>query len=298
MKLFIHEILPPSVPRAIFVDTDAFFLHDPLALWRTFEDPEAFPAGTAVALPIHPDQHAAEWHDANKICSCVLLLDLERLRELTLMDSDFYRMASRPALSPAIFEAMFGPAVPGRGYQNVKLGDQGYWWALVNGTTGLATPLDYAWEVSSCLLNMYGTDATVEHETDGEDALRAMMQHVAAESQFFGQVIAPRLVHLYVRPFQCWRRGLTDCSNCLDGAEVYWEWPGWDASSDEWQHLNVRWGATVQHHVGFKWAWLNAGPTRRTGERPRKGGAQLALHVVEPVVFADEAFARAEGLLV
>jgi hypothetical protein len=53
----------------------------------------------------------------------------------------------------------------------------------------------------------------------------------------------------------------------------------------------------VRHHVGFKWAWLNAGPTLRTGERPRKGGAQLALAAVDPVVFADEVFARERGLL-
>ena len=32
MKLFIHEILPDTVKRAVFVDTDAFFISDPALL--------------------------------------------------------------------------------------------------------------------------------------------------------------------------------------------------------------------------------------------------------------------------
>jgi hypothetical protein len=197
MKLFLHEILPPSVPRAIFVDTDALFLHDPRALWRTFADPAAFPPGTALALPMHLEQDAPAWHDASRICSCVLLLDLARLRARTLMDSAFYRAAARPALAPAPFAAMFGAPAPGAGYRGVKLGDQGYWWALVNGTAGLAAPLDYAWEVSSCLLDMYGTDAAPGGDAADDAAVRAQMLHLG-ESPFAGAVVRPRLLHLCV----------------------------------------------------------------------------------------------------
>jgi hypothetical protein len=75
---------------------------------------------------------------------------------------------------------------------------------------------------------------------------------------------------------------------------VYWEWPGWDPAAGHWQHLAQRWRHTVLHHVGFKWAWLNAGPTPRAGERPRKGGPGVSVSVVEPVLFADELFARGE----
>jgi hypothetical protein len=178
----------------------------------------------------------------------------------------------------------------------VKLGDQGYWWALVNGTAGLAAPLDYAWEVSSCLLDMYGTGAALGGDADGEDEIRSAMHHVEPEGAFGGQALLPRLLHLCVRVRPArGPRVLTGRSNCLGDVDVYWEWDGWAAGADEWQHLHARWGATVRHHVGWKWAWLNTAP--RSGAHRRSSGARVALHVVEPVVFADEVFARAEGLL-
>jgi hypothetical protein len=198
MKLFIQELLPSSVHKAIFVDTDAFFLTDPTHLWRTFSDPVLFPTGTGFAIPMHPDQRAPEWKDASKICSCILLLDLARLRELTLMDSAYYRRAGRKALSPPAFEEMFGK--PGQhGYEGVKLGDQGYWWAVVNGTNsaGASVGLSFEWEVSACLLDMYGTGARV-----GEDGASAQdeapkMLHLY-ETPYEGTTVLPKLVHLCV----------------------------------------------------------------------------------------------------
>jgi lipopolysaccharide biosynthesis glycosyltransferase len=38
MKLFLHELLPDDVEKAIYVDTDAFFLTDPALLWRSSLD--------------------------------------------------------------------------------------------------------------------------------------------------------------------------------------------------------------------------------------------------------------------
>ena len=77
MKLFIHEILPDTVKRSIFIDTDAFFISDPALLWQQFDH---FGADIAISMPSHPDQSSVEWHNANKICSCIMLLDLDRLR--------------------------------------------------------------------------------------------------------------------------------------------------------------------------------------------------------------------------
>jgi hypothetical protein len=80
-------------------------------------------------------------------------------------------------------------------------------------------------------------------------------------------------------------------SNCLEGASVYWEWAHWD-DPEHGQHLNRRWRATVQHHVGFKWLWLNAlapdAPEVRMGLPA--GAPRVTVEVVEDVVFADERF--------
>jgi hypothetical protein len=203
MKLFIHEILPPSVEHAIFVDTDAFFISDPALLWATFFDPVRFPPGTGLAIPIHPDQHASQWHDANKICSCVLLLNLAELRARNLMDSEYYRKVGRPSLGPVAFGKMFGK--PGKeGYAGVKLGDQGYWWAFVNGTDGLAVPLDHSWEVTSCLVDMYGTDNLPgsnperkgeDHDAEDVDITSEKMIHLQG-TPWYGGAVTPRLLHL------------------------------------------------------------------------------------------------------
>ena len=48
MKLFIHEILPPTVKRTIFIDTDTFFISDPLLLWQQFD---TFSPVTAISMP-------------------------------------------------------------------------------------------------------------------------------------------------------------------------------------------------------------------------------------------------------
>jgi hypothetical protein len=207
MKLFLHELLPASISRAIFVDTDALFLHDPAALWRMLRE---MPKDAAVMLPLHPDQRAPEWHDANKICSCVLLLDLAALRARTLMDSAHYRAAGRAALSPPAFAHMFGAPVDGKGYEGVKLGDQGYWWALVHGVPGLAAPLDYAWEVSSCLLDMYGLSNAPGDDARDDDDVRPEMLHLGG-TPWAGQVPAPRLLHLYAPSSSLPFPSLTDC---------------------------------------------------------------------------------------
>lgn len=195
MKLFIHEILPPTVKRAIFIDTDAFFISDPLLLWQQFE---SFGPATAISMPLHPEQSAEEWHHANRICSCIMLLDLERLRALRLMDSEHYRAAAdgRYALAPAAFEDMFGkPSEEDKKYKGVKLGDQGYWWAIVSYRPDLYKHLPYDWEVSSCLIDMYMTG--LGHDDASEEDEIATQVHTWATPQQ-GQAVLPKMLHLYV----------------------------------------------------------------------------------------------------
>lgn len=192
MKLFIHELLPPSVPRAIFVDTDAFFISDPLLLWRQFA---AFTESTAIALPSHPEMFAPQWFDANKICSCVMLLDLAALRRAQLMASSLYP-PSYSALGPAAFAALFGApdARTGR-YEAVALGDQSFWWAIIEHAPALFRHLPYDWEVSSCLLDMYATGLGHDDAAPA-DELGAQLHTWATPHQ--GEVVLPKLVHLYV----------------------------------------------------------------------------------------------------
>ncbi|KAI8998939.1 hypothetical protein BD414DRAFT_476483 [Trametes punicea] len=264
MKLFIHEILPPTVKRSIFVDTDAFFISDPAQLWARFN---AIQPGTAIVMPFHPDQSEPEWHNANRICSCIMLLDLERLRDLRLMDSSFYRAdpaaARVPALGPAAFEAMFGkPVDAGEGrmkYDGVRLGDQGYWWAIVSHRPDIFEYLSYDWEVSSCLMDMYlkglgDDDADEDHE-------RFVQVHTwnTPEQE---RAILPKMLHF----------------NCLDGVDRYYDWPGW---SDPEDGLAQRWLPAVRYHVGYKWLWLNQPASNAT----------LTTVTVDDVKFADELFA-------
>jgi hypothetical protein len=37
MKLFIHEILPPSVKKAIFVDSDSILIANPRLMWEIWD---------------------------------------------------------------------------------------------------------------------------------------------------------------------------------------------------------------------------------------------------------------------
>lgn len=122
----------------------------------------------------HPDQDTPEWHNASRICSCVMLLDLEKLRAMRLMDSSLYRNDTSgnfpPAVSPPAFKAMYGvPEDAGHSYyENVRLGDQGYWWAIVDHRKDIFEPLSYDFEVTSCLLDTYltglGDDSITESE--------------------------------------------------------------------------------------------------------------------------------------
>ena len=192
MKLFIHEILPHTVRRAIFVDTDAFFISDPALLWAQFD---TFNATHAFSMPSHPEMFAPQWFDANKICSCVMLLDLARFRSMRLMDSTHYRAAGQVALAPAAFRELFGEPDPETGrFAGAALGDQSFWWAIIHGRPELFKHLHYDWEVSSCLLDMYATGLTGSDAATIEDELKTQLHTWATPHQ--GEAILPKLVHL------------------------------------------------------------------------------------------------------
>ena len=197
MKLFMHELLPDDVEQAIYVDTDAFFLTDPARLWEEFSD---WDPSVSVSMPYHPDRRddaCPTCHDATRICSCIMLLRLSRLRAQRLMDSSIYREDHSglfpPALSPPTFEALFGPPEPDGLYVHAPLGDQSYWWAIVSNRTELFRPLSYDWEVTSCLMDMYNTG--LGDDDASEDQQRGAMNHLWG-TPYEGQVVLPKLLHL------------------------------------------------------------------------------------------------------
>jgi len=260
MKLFLHELLPDDVEKVIYVDTDAFFLTDPALLWEEFS---RWDTGVSISMPSHPDHNTPEWHNASRICSCIMLLHLKRLRAARLMDSSIYREDRSglfpPALSPPTFEALYGPPGPNGQYVDVMLGDQGYWWAIVSNREDLFKPLIYDWEVSSCLLDMYMTG--LGHDDILEDEEKQVMVHLWG-TPHEGQVVLPKLLHF----------------NCLHHTDVYYNWAGW---SDPEDSLTKRWKPAVDYHVGFKWLWLNRGGASST----------VDIQVVIDPIFADQRFA-------
>ncbi|KAI0086679.1 hypothetical protein BDY19DRAFT_894430 [Irpex rosettiformis] len=262
LKLLVHEILPETVKKAIYVDTDAFFISNPLLLWKQFDTlkPE-----TAIVMPSHPNLGAAEWHNADRICSCVILFDLEKLRNIRLIDSQIYREANDGvnSMSPPAFRAMFGEPDSQTGhYENIMLGDQSYWWAIISYQPDLYEHLSYDWEISSCLVNTYnitlGDDMTTE-----EDELKSL-QHTPG-TPHEGKLVIPKLLHF----------------NCIP-TDLYFEWPGW---SDPSEPLNQHWGPAVKYHQHYKWIWLN-----RATDRDNNSQANLTIHRVEPALFADEIY--------
>ncbi|KAF8964140.1 hypothetical protein BDZ97DRAFT_1660946 [Flammula alnicola] len=259
MKLFIHEILPRTVKKSVYVDTDALFISDPALLWDVFS---GLRPTTALVMASHPDQHAPEWHDASKICSCVMLLDLEKLRSLRLMDSSIYReLGGIHALSPEAFRAKYGlPGEDGKGrYDNVRLGDQGYWWAIVDHRPDIFEPLNYDFEVTTCLLQTYNTGLGNELITMEEEQKHQIFTKDTPQE---GITVLPKLLHF----------------NCLHGTPRYMEWTGW---SDPADYLTIRWGAAVSYHVGYKWIWLNKGQANNLEQT-------LEMFTISNVIFEDQ----------
>ncbi|TFY74398.1 hypothetical protein EWM64_g9614, partial [Hericium alpestre] len=137
-------------------------------------------------------------------------------------------------------------------------GDQEYFWAIVAGRPDIFEHLSYDWEISSCLLDMYGT--RIGQDDASEDDDRPNMVHIL-DTPHEGTVILPKLVHF----------------NCLFGVDVYFEWDGW---YDPDNPLTAHWGSALDYHVGTKWIWLN------------RGNASVDIQMVMGPLFSDQRFER------
>ena len=77
-------------------------------------------------IPTHPLAEPTlheDWRGASRICSCVLLLDLERLRNVHLLHSQLYTEAeNKLALAPKAVMEWWGPPQYINWYTKIGLG--------------------------------------------------------------------------------------------------------------------------------------------------------------------------------
>lgn len=221
MKLFLHELLPPAVKVAIYIEPDALFVSDPAALWR-------------LALSLMPDVAPAVslFYDQKTlhVNSRVLLLNLQKLRDVRLMDSSVYRKvdhATNGAISPSAFRAVLGPPTRQDGRYDVRAmgGDAVFWRAFVTQRPDLFRTLDAGYISEGC---SRAQGAGLDAGNDSDDG-----------------AVAPRLVHL-------------DCVK----TKPYTSWRGWE---DADTLANRRWGDAVRYFTNYKWLWLNAADTEPAG---------------------------------
>lgn len=194
MKLFIHELLPETAKKAIFVDTDALFISDPLLMWQQFEK---IKPDTAISMPSHPNLGTLGWFNADKICSCAILLNLEKLRAIRLMDSKVYREANDgvTSISGPAFRAMLGEPDANTGhFEGTALGDQTYWWAIISHRPDLYEHLSYDWEVTSCIVDTYGTGLGNDNATE-EAELTTQLSHTRG-TPHENVLVVPKMLHL------------------------------------------------------------------------------------------------------
>ncbi|PPQ74177.1 LOW QUALITY PROTEIN: hypothetical protein CVT26_006759 [Gymnopilus dilepis] len=183
-----------------------------------------------------------------------MLLDLEKLRSLRLMDSNLY--GDPAALSPPAFKAKYGlPGGDGKGrYDNVRLGDQGYWWAIVDYYPDIFEPLSYDFEVSSCLLDTYLTGLGNELTPMDDELSRLIHLTGTPQENFFAKTMSFAVIAYMARMYT------------------------WIGPVDSTNGLNMRWGAALAYHKGFKWIWLNQGRDEYLTQ----------LLTVDGILFADQ----------
>ncbi|KAK8846594.1 hypothetical protein IAR55_005680 [Kwoniella newhampshirensis] len=233
--LFLHEIISPSVTRAIFVDSDAFFITDPTLLWREFN---TWNSSHVISIPSHENMDE-RWQGITKICSCVMLLDLQRMRNVLYMDSNLFSpMERRRALSHPANLAYWGePTTKDGVYNNVGLGDQSFFLSVKLYKPEYHIRLPLSWE------GAYNVNQIGSSEMDAETQIKQQRMLPDAEKD---TLITPGVLH--------W--------NCMQAA-TYMDSPYWANPESE---PETRWGHAMRYHHKYKWIWLNRGDGSATTE--------------------------------
>lgn len=246
-KLLIHEILV-DVERTIFMDTDMIFVVDPVQLWDTF-DTSLQDKQKLVALPtLGPNSHAGE------ICTCVMLMDLARMRDPSpstgalLIPSNLHRSSPdllNPVLSQAEAEGI--PNMEGRpltemiafSRQRPPFADQGIIYVLWKYRPELFARLSMRWDLTHCR-DGYGLrlGGFVDKKGGRTEDESEMTEEEQLEKQIWEkeELVLPGILHF----------------NCQIGENV-WEWVENHDSNEK------TWAPMLTTIVRYKWIWLNRG---------------------------------------
>ncbi|KIY43899.1 hypothetical protein FISHEDRAFT_62126 [Fistulina hepatica ATCC 64428] len=117
-KVFLHEILP-DVDRALYFDTDMIFTVDPFILWKNFDAFEDQHEEILVSFPTLGPKS-----DVSHICTCVMLLNLEGMRQQFFMPSTLFPQDTIALATPKTF------AAAGIDPYNPRYGDQGLYFGV------------------------------------------------------------------------------------------------------------------------------------------------------------------------
>ncbi|KAF9057686.1 hypothetical protein BJ165DRAFT_1422470 [Panaeolus papilionaceus] len=245
-KLLMHEILF-DVEKTIFVDTDMIFVVDPVQLWDGFDTLED---NALLALPtLGPKSHAGE------ICTCVMLLHLERMRtpepnsllipsSLVPGHKDIFTDAFLAAEREGIANHLGGTDNVPFSRKDPPYGDQGIFYALWHYRRNLFTHLSLRWDITQCR-SSYGLQLWGFLDKDGnpthDDTSIAEEEHTQKQGytdRVGTDLVVPGILHF----------------NCLqDAGSNVWQWP------ENHNGALRTWAPMVTTAVRYKWVWLNRG---------------------------------------
>lgn len=251
VKTFLHEVLH-DVKRVIYLDTDMLFLVDPYLLWRDFERYWNESRDFMVAFPT-----LGERSTPDVVCTCIMLLDLEQMREHFFMPSTNFPVGTKTLGNNATWErAEINPEDP-------EFGDQGLYFAIwKRHGRKMFRDLSVSWDMTHCRFS-YGLSLV-----DGDDSM--------SETEQISKQIFTREGKVYDRWYQLYPALLH--FNCQPSNDIVWE------DSLNWRR--PRWGPFVTIAKQYKWVWLNRGD----------GTAKVHTETVEERPFWDE-FTFKEAIL-
>jgi hypothetical protein len=137
-KLFLPHLFPET-KRSIFIDTDMILFTDIKLAWNEFQK---FTPETMIAWPVDT------YSDPNNVCSCIMLWDFERSRELKW----------EKELAPAAFRHYLGMFNDGTYSNKWGGGDQDFLWAIARYRPELFRVLPRTWNLAHCQ-KYYGVSA-------------------------------------------------------------------------------------------------------------------------------------------
>ena len=220
VKIFIHEVLPNTVPKAIFFDTDMLFVTDPYLLWRQFDK---FQGSQIISFP-----DLGSNSTAMDICTCTMLLNLDAMRSTStpFVGSELFGDRQRPLGTLEVFRKH------GVNPRNPQFGDQGLYWAIWKEYPERFRHLPLAWDTSHCRFS-YGMTLDGDDSISEEDHIKSQIQTYAVKEDF--EQLFPGILHF----------------NCQNKFDVVWDAPE--------NKSRKRWASFVTLSLDYKWVWLNKG---------------------------------------